>query len=56
MRHAVDAAPRLLSANPPLVVLREWMAVMAEYAMTKQGLADALGIQVHSTAAPTQRA
>ena len=43
MRQAVDAAPQLLAALPPLDALREWMSVMAQYAMTKQGLAEALG-------------
>jgi AcrR family transcriptional regulator len=43
MRQAVDAAPKLLAELPPLEALREWMGVMAKYAMTKQGLADALG-------------
>src|ERR1700733_15081955 len=45
MRQAVDAAPELLAARAPLDALREWMSVMARYAMTKQGLAEALGSQ-----------
>src|ERR1700734_4234200 len=43
MRQAVDAAPELLAAQPPLDALRDWMGVMAPHAMTKHGLAEAPG-------------
>jgi AcrR family transcriptional regulator len=38
----VEAAPVLLSAEPPLEALRKWMDRLAHYGMTKAGLAEAL--------------
>ncbi|MGO4319742.1 SbtR family transcriptional regulator, partial [Agrobacterium sp. MCAB5] len=35
-------AEHLLQSRPPDLALREWMARLAEYAMTKAGLADAI--------------
>lgn len=37
-----EAAAQLLSTRTPVVALREWMDRLAQYAMTKAGLADAL--------------
>ncbi|MEU6664193.1 TetR/AcrR family transcriptional regulator [Streptomyces sp. NPDC046821] len=45
-RHEVeqvaDAAPQLLKTHPPAEALRAWMDRLAQYAMAKAGLADAL--------------
>jgi AcrR family transcriptional regulator len=46
-----DAAPRLLADHPPLEALREWLMRLAQYAMTKKGLADALSAAASSHAA-----
>jgi AcrR family transcriptional regulator len=42
VRHLVDAADELLSEHDPAAALEEWVARLAQYAMTKQGLASAL--------------
>jgi AcrR family transcriptional regulator len=45
-RHEVqqveEAAPRLLETRAPIDALREWMERLAQYGMTKHGLAEAL--------------
>jgi AcrR family transcriptional regulator len=42
VRHLVDAADELLAEVSPSEALREWIARLAQYAMTKHGLASAL--------------
>jgi AcrR family transcriptional regulator len=42
MRQVADAATDLLQIHPPDQVLREWMDRLAQYAITKAGLADAI--------------
>lgn len=42
MQQVAYAAPELLRTRPPERALREWMDRMAEFAMAKAGLADAL--------------
>ena len=42
VQQVVDAAPRLLETRAPLDALREWMARLAQYGMTKRGLGEAL--------------
>ena len=42
VRQLVDTATRLLAEQEPGEALREWVARLAQYAMTKHGLADAI--------------
>lgn len=42
VRALVDTADRILADREPDVALREWVVRLAQYAMTKHGLADAL--------------
>jgi AcrR family transcriptional regulator len=42
VQQVVDTAARLLETRPPDQALREWMDRLAQYAMTKAGLADAM--------------
>jgi AcrR family transcriptional regulator len=42
VQQATAAAPALLNRLEPLAALREWMERLAQYGMTKVGLADAL--------------
>lgn len=42
MRQVADAAAQLLATRPPERALREWMDRLAQFAMAKSGLADAL--------------
>src|SRR5258708_20573564 len=42
VQQAAAAAPALLSRLEPLDALREWMERLAQYGLTKAGLADAL--------------
>ncbi|MGW2058018.1 TetR/AcrR family transcriptional regulator [Streptomyces sp. NPDC001840] len=42
MQQVADTAARLLRTRPPDRALREWMDRLAQYAMAKAGLADAL--------------
>lgn len=42
VRQLVDAAGQLLAEREPGEALREWVARLAQYAMTKHGLADAI--------------
>lgn len=42
VQQAADAAPALLGRLAPFDALREWMERLAQYGMTKVGLADAL--------------
>ncbi|MCK9905118.1 TetR family transcriptional regulator [Parafrankia colletiae] len=50
MQQAADAAPDLLQALPPDQALRTWMDRLAQYAIAKAGLADAIR---QATSAPT---
>ena len=45
----VDAADHLLANREPGAALREWVARLAQYAMTKHGLAEAIRVASHST-------
>ncbi|WP_206440152.1 TetR/AcrR family transcriptional regulator [Streptomyces scabichelini] len=49
MQQVADAAAQLLQTRAPDQALREWMDRLAEYAMAKAGLADAMG---KATSAP----
>jgi AcrR family transcriptional regulator len=51
VRSAADAAPALLGRLEPLAALREWMERLAQYGMTKVGLADALSVASHESLA-----
>ncbi|MEV5148576.1 TetR/AcrR family transcriptional regulator [Streptomyces sp. NPDC052727] len=42
MRQVADSAEHLLAGRPPDEALRAWMDRLAEFAMTKAGLADAI--------------
>ncbi|WP_353941003.1 TetR/AcrR family transcriptional regulator [Streptomyces sp. HUAS MG91] len=42
VQQVADTAAQLLCARPPEVALREWMDRLAQYAMAKAGLANAL--------------
>ncbi|EJL03246.1 MULTISPECIES: TetR/AcrR family transcriptional regulator [Pseudomonas] len=42
MQHVASLAEQLLATKPPKEALREWMDHLAEYAMTKAGLAAAI--------------
>ncbi|WP_338693852.1 TetR/AcrR family transcriptional regulator [Streptomyces sp. Q6] len=42
VQQVADTAAQLLRTRPPEVALREWMDRLAQYAMAKAGLADAL--------------
>jgi hypothetical protein len=42
VRQLVDTAAQLLGEREPGQALREWVARLAQYAMTKHGLADAI--------------
>ncbi|MCQ4206233.1 TetR/AcrR family transcriptional regulator [Streptomyces longispororuber] len=42
VQQVADTAAQLLCTRPPEVALREWMDRLAQYAMAKAGLADAL--------------
>jgi AcrR family transcriptional regulator len=42
VRQVVGAADQLLAEREPADALREWVARLAQYAMTKHGLADAM--------------
>jgi AcrR family transcriptional regulator len=44
VRHLVDAADELLDDEIPSEALRQWVARLAQYAMTKHGLASALQV------------
>ncbi|MFC0430684.1 TetR/AcrR family transcriptional regulator [Kutzneria buriramensis] len=45
VRHLVDVVPRLLAAHPPEAAFRIWITdYLAQYMMTKRGLADALAV------------
>jgi AcrR family transcriptional regulator len=44
VRHLVDAADELLDVESPSEALRQWVARLAQYAMTKHGLASALQV------------
>ncbi|MEU9286100.1 TetR/AcrR family transcriptional regulator [Streptomyces sp. NPDC048275] len=51
MQQVADTAAQLLETRAPDQALREWMARLAQYAMAKAGLADALRTSTTATAA-----
>ncbi|MDN3253157.1 TetR/AcrR family transcriptional regulator [Streptomyces sp. MA25(2023)] len=52
MQQVADAAPELLATREPDRALREWMDRLAEFAMTKAGLADAIRLVTSAPGAP----
>lgn len=42
MQQVAEAAPEMLATGEPDLALRQWMDRLAEFAMTKAGLADAI--------------
>ncbi|MET9990678.1 TetR/AcrR family transcriptional regulator [Streptomyces mutabilis] len=52
MQQVADAAPELLATREPDLALREWMDRLAEFAMTKAGLADAIRLVTSAPGAP----
>ncbi|MDG9693554.1 TetR family transcriptional regulator [Streptomyces sp. Alain-F2R5] len=52
MQQVADAAPELLASREPDLALREWMDRLAEFAMTKAGLADAIRLVTSAPGAP----
>ena len=57
VQQVADAAPQLLETRAPDQALREWMDRLAQYAMAKAGLADAMGkaTSAHGTLAKVGR-
>lgn len=49
MEQVAELAAHLLQTRPPDLALREWMDRLAQYAMTKAGLADAIRQAVSAT-------
>ncbi|MFE7932202.1 TetR/AcrR family transcriptional regulator [Streptomyces sp. NPDC057456] len=56
MRLVADSAARLLERLPPEQALRAWMDRLAEFAMTKVGLADALRLATSTPGGPERPA
>jgi len=54
MQQVADSAPRLLQEFPPHQALRVWMDRLAEFAMTKAGLADAIRLATSAPGGPTR--
>ncbi|MGW7568257.1 purine salvage operon transcriptional regulator XdhR [Streptomyces tendae] len=52
MQQVAEAAPEMLAAGEPDVALRQWMDRLAEFAMTKAGLADAIRLVTSAPGAP----
>ncbi|MFI0039351.1 TetR/AcrR family transcriptional regulator [Streptomyces mutabilis] len=52
MQQVADAAHELLATREPDLALREWMDRLAEFAMTKAGLADAIRLVTSAPGAP----
>ncbi|GGQ22109.1 TetR/AcrR family transcriptional regulator [Streptomyces mutabilis] len=52
MQQVADAAPELLATREPDRALREWMDRLAEFAMTKAGLAAAIRLVTSAPGAP----
>jgi AcrR family transcriptional regulator len=56
MRQVADSAARLLEQLPPDQALRAWMDRLAEFAMTKAGLADAIRLATSTPGGPAKPA
>lgn len=54
MRQVVDSAAQLLKTLPPEQALRAWMDRLAEFAMTKAGLADAIRQAMSAPGSPAK--
>ncbi|MBO7936856.1 MULTISPECIES: TetR/AcrR family transcriptional regulator [Streptomyces] len=52
MRQVADSAAQLLDSLPPDRALRAWMDRLAEFAMTKAGLADAIRLATSTPGGP----
>ncbi|MET9059265.1 TetR/AcrR family transcriptional regulator [Streptomyces antibioticus] len=52
MRQVADSAAQLLDSLPPDRALRTWMDRLAEFAMTKAGLADAIRLATSTPGGP----
>ncbi|MEU5275023.1 TetR/AcrR family transcriptional regulator [Streptomyces asoensis] len=56
MRQVADSAVQLLDELPPDLALRAWMDRLAEFAMTKAGLADAIRLATSAPGGPAKPA
>ncbi|MBK3628242.1 TetR/AcrR family transcriptional regulator [Streptomyces sp. MBT49] len=54
MRQVADSAVQLLDELPPDLALRAWMDRLAEFAMTKAGLADAIRLATSAPGGPAK--
>ncbi|WP_158852192.1 TetR/AcrR family transcriptional regulator [Saccharothrix deserti] len=54
MQQVADAATQLLRTRPPDQALREWMDRLAQYAIAKAGLADAMRQAVGTSGGPAK--
>ncbi|MFI0980587.1 TetR/AcrR family transcriptional regulator [Streptomyces sp. NPDC021093] len=54
MRQVADCAAELLAERPPEEALREWMDRLAQFAMTKAGLAEAIRQATSAPGAPAK--
>lgn len=54
MQQVADAAAELLQTRPPDVALREWMDHLAQWAVTKAGLAEAMRMAASALCGPDQ--
>ncbi|MEV5803266.1 TetR/AcrR family transcriptional regulator [Streptomyces collinus] len=54
MQQVADAAPLLLGTRPPDLALRAWMDRLAEFAMAKAGLADAIRLVTGAPGGPAK--
>ncbi|MHC5905766.1 TetR/AcrR family transcriptional regulator [Streptomyces sp. S6] len=54
MRQVADSAAQLLLELPPQPALRTWMDRLAEFAMTKAGLADAIRLATSAPGGPSK--
>ncbi|MDH6221750.1 TetR/AcrR family transcriptional regulator [Streptomyces pseudovenezuelae] len=54
MRQVAESATRLLEQLPPQEALRTWMDRLAEFAMTKAGLADAIRLAASAPGGPAK--
>lgn len=56
MQQVADSAAQLLDELPPEQALRTWMDKLAEFAMTKAGLADAIRLAASAPGSPAKPA
>ncbi|UUU19626.1 TetR/AcrR family transcriptional regulator [Streptomyces sp. DSM 40750] len=54
VQHLADSAPQLLMSGKPDEALREWMSRLADFAMARAGLADALRQAISATGGPAK--